>query len=490
MAISASQIVNVYPRIVTTGSNDLEFSGLFLTKNKLAVYPRTLTFSSAKMVGQYFGMDSDEYKTAIQYFQGYDNSFKKPLRIHFSRLATEDIAAFLIGGQAGDVKDLKAVKTGTLSMTIDGKAVTANGLDLSTINTQSDAATIIQGKLTGTTVVYNSLLNAFIVTSATTGDKSSVSYATGTAADVLGLSQEKGAVISEGTKALDPSTLMETIVDKTENWVSFTTLTEADDDTVLGFAKWTSSKNCDYMYCPWTTKAVDVSTASGTNLPKKLKEANYDGVALSYGGLDVATLIMSIGACIDWDRQNGLVDWAFKSQDGMAASVTDNKIAYACEELRVNFYGKFATRNDQFIQLYEGSLVGGDHGYIDAYMGHLWLRNALQVSIMDGLKNTPRVPYLDEGYTFIRAWCMDPINKAMTNGIIQAGVSLSESQKSELFNEIGSDQSATLSTNGYYLQISDPGAKARGQRKSPILGLWYTYGGSVHKVDLPVTLVE
>ena len=44
-------------------------------------------------------------------------------------------------------------------------------------------------------------------------------------------------------------------------------------------------------------------------------------------------------------------------------------------------------------------------------------------------------------------------------------------------------------TAGYYLLGADPGAQARVNRESPTLGLWYTYGGSVHRVNLPVTAV-
>ncbi len=66
---------------------------------------------------------------------------------------------------------------------------------------------------------------------------------------------------------------------------------------------------------------------------------------------------------------------------------------------------------------------------------------------------------------------------------------LSEAQKAQLINEIGQDVADEILTNGYYLQVADPGAQARINRESPLLGLWYTYGGSVHKVDLPVTVV-
>ena len=59
MAIPASHIVNVLPRVVVGGSNDLELNGLLLTKNALiSATTMVLSFPSAASVGAYFGIDS------------------------------------------------------------------------------------------------------------------------------------------------------------------------------------------------------------------------------------------------------------------------------------------------------------------------------------------------------------------------------------------------------------------------------------------------
>ena len=75
---------------------------------------------------------------------------------------------------------------------------------------------------------------------------------------------------------------------------------------------------------------------------------------------------------------------------------------------------------------------------------------------------------------------------------------MSESQKSQLVREAGRDISSELSNDGYVLQIGgDPDdtsddsgeAAARQSRESPEASLWYTYGGSVHKLDLASTVL-
>ena len=101
----------------------------------------------------------------------------------------------------------------------------------------------------------------------------------------------------------------------------------------------------------------------------------------------------------------------------------------------------------------------------------------------------PRVPYTDAGYTMIRAWVQDVADRAINNGVIDLGVSLSQTQKAELMREAGVDITTELYNSGYYLQIVDAPAATRQARESPACNFWYTYGGSVHRLNLPSTAI-
>lgn len=488
MAIPARQIVDVTPRVINAGVPDLAMSGLLLTKNALCIYP-DMSFSSATAVGAYFGYDSDEYKAALKYFMGYDNAFKRPDTLKFARRIDVDVAGELIGGSAAKLSDLKAITAGSFSIDVDGTTVNVTGLDLSSATTQSDVAAALQAKITGTTVTYNSNLNAFIVVSATTGENSSVSVATGTSADALGLSSATGAVAQTGMAAMSEDANMTAIARADGNWVSFTTLYSADDDEIIALAEWTNNQKVEYAYFPYTDSQGDTVPSNQNNLPNVLKNADYDGVVLIFGIVDHAVAAMSIWASVDWNRYNGLPTMAFRSQNGLAASVTDETIAENLLSMNVNYYGRYASRVEDFTFFYNGKLVGGDFGFIDAYIGNIWLRNALQNAILNGLQQVARTPYTDAGYNQIRAWCLDPINRGLNNGVIQAGLNLSEAQKAQLYNEIGQDVSEQIYTDGYFLLVEDPGAQARVERETPVCGLWYTYGGAVQKIELPATVI-
>ena len=179
MAIPASQIVTISPRVISAGGTDLEISGLILTENPLCVFPGTLAFTSKAAVGAYFGLDSKEYLAAVKYFLGYDNSFKKPRRLHFARLVKTAIAGALLGGTAAPLEDLKEISAGSVKLSVDGKDVTAESLNFGSCSNESDVAKALAEALNkadsgNVTAVYNSNLNAYIVTSGTTGATSAV----------------------------------------------------------------------------------------------------------------------------------------------------------------------------------------------------------------------------------------------------------------------------------------------------------------------------
>jgi hypothetical protein len=207
-----------------------------------------------------------------------------------------------------------------------------------------------------------------------------------------------------------------------------------------------------------------------------------------YDSLLYAAMIMGTAASIDWERRQGVITFAFKSLDGLPANVVTGTDATNLKAQNVNFMGDYATRNDNFIFMYPGSMFG-QWDWIDTYLNAVWLNNALQVAIMAGLNQSPRVPYTDEGYALVRAWCMDPINRALKCGIIDPGVTLSESQKAELQREAGRDISGELRTDGYVLQVDDASPAVRQQRETPSCSLHYSYGGSIHRIDLASTAV-
>lgn len=499
MSIPASHIVEIIPRVIASNSSGLEFNGLFFTLNtSITTNKPVLTFSSAAAVAEFFGYDSAEYAVAETYFAGITNKQATPKAILFGRRIDDAVSGWLRGGKfTGALAELKAIADGALILEIDGVTVSLTDIDLSTATSFSDIAALLMTALNavanGITVEYSSLHKAFIITSGTSGPVSLVGYAdtvaTGTdLGTVLRLTEDAGATVSAGSAALSVTANIAAIRAVTENWFSFSTLWQADNEEILEFAKWVSA-NYGWLYVPFSESATIPMQNVDTDIASLLIENAYDHTAILYGSRVYAVMLMGAIAGVAWQKQNGVMTFAFKSQSGLAAYVTNETEAVTLESKNCNYYGRFATRNSEFVFFYPAKLSASDYSFIDSYVNAVWLNNSLQLALMSGLTSVNSAPYNDTGYAMIRAWMMDTISEALNNGSIHTGVSLSEAQKNQLLSEAGQDIASELSSDGYFLQISDPGANIRARRETPDINFWYTYGGAVQRIEVTNTAI-
>lgn len=494
MSIPASHIVKVMPRVISGGSNDLEMNGLIITETQLIpADEQLLDFTSAETVGSYFGLDSEEYKAAIVYFNGFDNRSVSPRKLFIGRRIAEDAPAWLRGGVLDRSLhlSLSAITDGALKVTVDGSVVSLGGVSFSGCQSLSQAAAALEAAFASVgcpaKVSYSSVTRAMTITSPTSGNGSGMAFAgvsaTGTdLAALFRLTESDGAVRSPGMAGMSRDEQMTAFRARSENWVSFTSLSE-DAEEIMALAKW-ANDNYGWLYVAHSSDVTITQPGVVSDPASRLKDAGLDNTTIVYGSLAYAAFIMGSIASVDWLRRNGSVTFAFKRQKGLAATVSDEATAAVLESKNCNYMGDFATRNAEFVFLYPASLSASDYGFIDPYINAVWLNNRIQVALMDGLSRNGRVPYNERGYTMIRSWLMGPVNQAMNNAAIEPGIELSESQKSELFNEAGTDIAQELAIQGYYIQVLDPGAEQRAKRESPVISLWYTYGGAVQRVEV------
>ncbi len=499
MPISASQVVEVSPRLLKSASNSLEFNGLLLSKSDKIPFKQVLAFVDPLDVALYFGELSVEASLAEKYFLGYKNSYKKPRLMYIARYIDEEVSAWLRGGEILlSIDDLKNLTDMQFEITINNNQISLSSLDFTSISSYSDLARILENAMKDAmpedssnllSVEYSALYKSIRINcfqdSATSENHSNISYATNTLAEVLCLTKEKNAVLSESSPALTASENMELILEQTQNFVNFTTSWLPSKEEVLDLARFTTSKNTAYLFLySDTDNSLLLNSINNTNtIAYAIKENNLSAVAGQYTGQEYSVFLMGLAASIDWDNIDSTVNTAFKSQDGLMAVVENSSHANNLIANGMNFVGDYATRNDNFIFHYPGQMFG-DYKWIDSYWNAIWLNNALEVALLDGLSSSPRTPYTEKGYALIRAWMNDPIKKALKNNVIESNVSLSETQKAMLNREAGKNIDHEISTSGYYIQIEDPGAEARAQRQSPLIKLWYTYGGSVNKLSV------
>lgn len=486
MTIPASDIVVVNPGVVGSGGNPLALNGVILSKNTLLPTGEVRAFASAAAVSAFFGPASSEYTISQTYFLGFDNSTIKPGVLLFAPYVDTARAAWLQSGSMAGVSltELKAIPAGVLTLTVDGVSKTSSSIDLSGASSFSNAATLIAAGFTGPsapTCTWNAVNSTFTLTSPTTGNASSITFATGTLSAGLMFTSATGAILSQGQAIDTPTSAMDSVKMATQNWVSFMTMWEPVTADKELFAEWSNAQNQRYMYVAWDTDAQAIVQGSATCFGAVAKSLDYDGVMCVYNTKELAAFVLGTVASIDFSRTNGRITAAFKSQSGFTPTVTDQQIAANLLSNGYSFYGAYATANDQFNFLYDGNLPG-KWKWLDTFVNQVYLNAQFQLALLSLLTNVKSIPYNESGYSLIRAAMIDPINSGLNFGSIRAGVTLSESQKAQVNQAAGRDVSTTIEQQGYYLQILDPGAQVRGNRGTPVINFWYTDGGAVQKI--------
>ena len=489
--IPASQLVDVIPGVLGAGGNPLSLNAIFLTGDPAVPIGTVMPFSTLADVQAFFGASSQEAKMAAVYFGGFAGATTLPGTLYFAQYNTANVGAYLRGGSlaAMTLTQLQGL-SGTIIVTIDGVAHTSLNIDLSGASSFSNAAAIMQTALQGgsqstsATVTYDSQRAAFAIHSATTGSASTIGFATGTLAAGVKLQAAQGAVTSQGANTAVPGTLMSAITAVTQNWATFTTTTEPDDTHKLAFAAWVQTTNSRYCYVAWDSNTLATQANQPTTFGAIVNAANDVGVVPVYDATGLlAAFICGVAASIDFTQTAGRVTFAFKNQPGLTANVTDATVAANLTGNGYNFYGSYATANDLFTFLQTGQ-ISGAWKWIDAYINQIQLNAAFQLAFMELLAGVNSIPYNTTGYSLLRAAAQDPINAALNFGSIQAGITLSQSQRAQVNTAAGYNIADTLQNVGWYLQITPASPLVRAARGSPPMTFWYTDGGSVQKIEL------
>lgn len=361
---------------------------------------------------------------------------------------------------------------------------------------QQHASVSVTAKVPG--VVYDSVSGGFQFNSPTTGATSTITFATGTISATLKLTSATGAVLSQGAAAATPSTFMDGIVAITQNWASF--LLGFDPDNGSGnaqkllFAQWTSGKSDRYAFiCSDTDASPTTTVPATTSLGALIAASSLKGTVLIYTPAgssnavgEIAAFVSGAIASINFDAINGRTTLAFRSQAGLVADVTTAAIADNLLANGYNFYGAYATANDQFVFFYDGS-ISGDFLWIDSYVNQIWLNNNLQLALMTLLTSVGSIPYNPAGFAQVEAALNDPINAAVSFGAIRSGIELSSSQISAVNAAAGLKIDGTLSQRGWYLQILAPTATVRQARGTPGITFWYVDGQSIQQINVTST---
>ena len=490
MTIPASQLVDILSRTIGGGLGGIELNGVLLTKNSNLPVGNVFVAYSAKDVSEFFGADSDEYAQAGVYFASDDNKQKVPTGLYFYRAVTDSpVSAFIRGGSyTGTLAELKEITDGSLSIKIDGTTLSVSGVDFSSATSFSAVANLLEtaldNELSGVAVEYNALFGSFVITSGTTGQSSTVAFAEATTAGTdlgleLNLTSERLAVLSQGSDVKTFAATFNELTEEFQNFFGIATVWQETETEALEIASWVSQQGTRFCYFFTETSSAALVPNNASCFAKVTAE--YNGIHCCYNTKAYTLFEMSIPASTDFLRTRGRKVAAFRTQGGLAPTVTNGTQAQTLLNNGYNFYGAYATASEEFLMSYNGQLSGNAR-WLDTYAGQVWLKFALQAAWLTCMKANNTLPFNQDGYGAIKAASLDPIEQAVSAGLIVKGVTLSQAQKNTVNTEAGEDISEPLYTQGWFLKIPDATAQVRADRGPLTPSFWYCDGGSIQRI--------
>jgi Protein of unknown function (DUF3383) len=582
-SIPANQFVNVIPSVLAAGAADLGMNAVFVDNSGDDSIPvgTVQAFGNAQSVAEWYGPTSVQAALAALYFAGYNGATSLPALLYFTQYNDSAVGAYLRGGALTGVTltELQLL-SGELTIDIDGRIVSATGIDLSGATSFSNAAAIIQGSsgsglqvtggiwtgtatTNGTTTVniistgsgalhvgdqivaahadittpivsfgtytvlagtgtvhigsaatgsnvaeagtvtsaatceYDSQLNAFVIESATTGATSTIGYPDTTSLSTgLYLTAAKGAVLSQGAAAATPASVMDAVVADTQDWATFMTVVDPDSGAVggpikLAFSTWNAAQNAAYAYVAYDSDPTPATELNDSACYGALVAALEGTIPIwsASQGASIAAFICGLTASINWNRTGGRTTYAYRSSPALAPDVNSLDVYLNLKGNGYNSYCDVATRTAAF-QWFQPGLITSDWDWIDPYVNQIYWNARFQSDFAALLTNVPDVPYTQAGYNMIRAALAPDIQAMGAFGAWKPGVQLSGAQAVAVNSAAGLVIAPILQSQGWYLQITDPGPTVRAARGSPICTFWYTDGGSVQQIIMASIDIE
>jgi len=509
-AIPVSSLLSSTPSVLSAGGNPLSPNAVFLTSDP-SIPPGTVqAFSSAAAVSAWFGPNANETALANLYFTGNTLAQTLPSVLYFAQYNTAAVAGYLRGGSFGSTAFSASGITGLsgiLTVSIDGVSHVTGSINLSAATGYSNAAGIIQTALqagtpsTTATVTYDTLRNAFVITSSTTGATSAVLFpATDSLVTGLQLTAATGAVQSAGSAAGVPATIMNNVVAQQQNWVTFTTVFDPDagaepPTNKLALASWVTSASPAgkerFAYIAWDSDTSIYNGTAAGSFGALIAAGNYTGVcpiADTASGA-IAAFICGTTACLNTSQENGRISYAYKQSALLTPQVTSATVAANLKTNGYNWYGQYNEASNSFNWFQQGT-VSGAWDFLDEYINQILMNSDFRLALAEYQTSANSTPYNAQGYATIRSVLKDPIDKYLAFGAIQPNVPLTQSQAAQVNTAAGVKIDSVLSTVGWYLQILPASGTARQNRTSPPMTFWYTDGGSIQSINMAAIDVQ
>lgn len=459
MSIGITRYVDITSTVAGAQSVDQQrLVGRRFTNNPILPVGQIVTFRPGE-AEVYFGANSDEAKFARQYFSYVSPApASKAQVLQFAPWASSARAATIIGGAHIGLTAIKLITAGKINLKLDSASYIATSInlsgaaDLTAVATALDSALdAVKGTNPKLNVSFNVSTNKFSITNSQTGDAvlAHISYNDATdVGDAIGLSAS-GRVIRDGADAETPLQAFIKSEEISDSFGSASFQQAVILQDAIDLSQHVASQNVKYMMLWSVANSSDAQTWSGA----MIGIASTGIVLNKTSGEFKEALVQAVMAATNYDYRNASINYMFR-QAGFTADVTSNTDADYYDDLRVNYYGQTATAGQNISFLQRGVLMGGATDPLDmsVHANEQWLKAHLRSRLMALLLAMSKVPANSDGRAMVLSVVQGGIDKALFNGTILIGKTLTENQKVAIISLTGDPLSPhDVETNGYWV---------------------------------------
>ncbi|CDL85470.1 DUF3383 domain-containing protein [Xenorhabdus szentirmaii] len=442
MPIKQTRYVDIASAVIGASSVPMrKLTGRVFSTNPKIPAGKVLEFSNGQ-VDELLGAGSPEAKFARQYFSYVSPApVSKPKELQIAAYEPIGRAPAVYGTKAAPLEELKALVDGSITVTIGGVMKVFSDIDLSKVTSYADVGSAVQAKLnaekknqfTNAYITFNAMDSAFVLTGGVQ-EKADISVIYSVLADAMGLSTGNRSAGNAAQSPLDAFMAAEKVSD---SFGSATFLADMALPQAVELAQYIAGENVKYqLHLNVTAENVEdwsaalMGTAS-TGLNLKTDDDYF-----------VQALPMAIMAATDYDRTNATTNYMYRQFGVTFPSQTRTDLdADELDKLRVNYYGETAVAGSQIRFYQRGFLCGGASNPLDmsVHANEQWLKSHITQQWFSLLMATRGIPANKDGEARAMAVIAGAVTKALNNGTILPGKTLTEVQKIAVADASGDD---------------------------------------------------
>lgn len=488
--LSVNDVVNVSVQMAPVAAQQRNFGSLLIVGDSdvIDTFQRLRLYTSLTSISTDFGASAPEYLAAKDFF----GQSPQPAQCYVGRWAASGTKGRLIGvaltAAQQAIGNFTGVLNGGVNFTVDGVAKNLTGLNFSAQTNLNGVASVIQAAFAGSaTTIWNAAYSRFEVKSSTTGNTSSVSFASaGAGTDIstlLGLTSTQGGYTVAGLVAETIENCVTTFLGLTNAWYGLqiaaaAVIQDSDYTQVAGLIEGASPS---HIFGVTTQETGAYNPLSTTDLAALLQAGGYTRTFCQYSSTDpyASASIFGRAFSVNFNGSNTVITLKFKQEPGIVAETLTETQAAALAAKNCNVYVNY---NNSTAILQQGTMANGY--YFDEVHGTDWLQNQIQTDVYNLLYSSPtKIPQTDAGINQIATVVAQDCQMAVNNGLVAPGV----------WNgpPIGALVTGQYLSTGYYIfqpPISSQSVAARAARQSPPIQAAIKLAGAVHQANVIVSV--